>query len=157
MGIAPNTTRALGRPERAVAGKSPTALAHSAGYEADVLDPILDSQIAVCAKTVRQAELLGKKVEEALRKLDEVALQGGANALQDANAVTMLFERMSKAGLNVVKAVDELSRLRSFMAGGPDSRPELTGKSEIELRALIVGLLPQLGLKVVDISTENPV
>jgi hypothetical protein len=49
-----------------------------------------------------------------------------------------------------VKALDELTRLRSFVAGGPDSRPDLTVRSEIELRAILIQGVQAFGLRVVD-------
>lgn len=134
--------------------KAPTSVLHPqsrpAGYDAASLDGALRSYIAVAEKNIRHAESLGKKVDEALKNLEELTLAGGADALEEANKLTTLYDRTSKAGLQLVKALDELTRLRSFLAGGPDSRPDLTLKGEIELRAVVLTAVKQLGLTVVD-------
>lgn len=121
-----------------------------AGYTADKLDDTLGTYLAVANRTIRHAEALGKRVEDALANLEAAGLTGGASALDEANTITVLYDRMTKAGLQLTKALDELTRLRSFLAGGPDSRPDLTVKGEIELRALVLTAVKTLGLKVVE-------
>lgn len=128
----------------------PAALPSPAGYDAPSLDATLRSYIAVAEKTIRQAESLGKRVDEALVNLENAGLQGGVFAIREAGAMTMLHDRMSKSSLQLVKALDELTRLRSFLAGGPDSRPDLTIKGELDLRAIVLTAVKTLGMKVVE-------
>jgi len=116
-----------------------------AGYEASKLDSTLRAYVAVAEKSIRHAKSLGDRVEKVLEKLADTP----ATADQ-AGEITMLYDRMTKASLQIVKAMDELTRLRSFLAGGPDSRPDLTVKGEIELRALVLTAVKTLGLKVVE-------
>jgi hypothetical protein len=123
-------------------------LAHSpvpVGYDATQLDPLIADYIAVVERAVGQVKALGDKLEPLIRNAD----------LDDPAAATLLYDRMAKAALNVTKALDELSRLRSFVDGGPDSSKELTAKSEVELRAMLLTALPKLGLRVVDITPEG--
>jgi hypothetical protein len=141
---------ATGRPGR---GGEVTVLppqAHSpVGYEPHRLDETISRHIGACEKSIRIAESLGKKVEEAVKHVADVVLVGGAASLEDADKLSALFERMTKATLNVVKATDEMSRLRSFVAGGPDSRPDYTAKSEIELREMLFEHVRALGFDIV--------
>lgn len=117
-----------------------------AGYPPEELDKALRKYVAVAEQNMRQVESLGPRVEEALKALEGAE---GEDALDTANKMTILYDRMTKAGLNVVKAIDELTRLRSFLAGGPDSRPDLTVRSEIELRAMILTAVKSMGPGVV--------
>jgi hypothetical protein len=127
-----------------------SAPAHSspAGYEAPALDDAIRAGIAAANANARHCEALGKRVEDALKNLESHKL--GAAPLEEANALTTLHDRMAKANLNTVKALDELSRLRSFVAGGPDSRPDITARGEHELRKMILQALVQLGLRAID-------
>jgi hypothetical protein len=115
------------------------------GYDATQLDPLIADYIAVVERAVGQVKALGDKLEPLIKNAD----------LDDPAAATLLYDRMAKAALNVTKALDELSRLRSFVDGGPDSSKELTAKSEVELRAMLLTALPKLGLRVVDITPEG--
>lgn len=131
----------------ALAARTASSLeqAPPAGYEASKLDDTLRSYVAVAEKSIRHAESLGKRVEKVL---DELAKTPAA--ADQAGEVTMLYDRMTKASLQIVKAMDELTRLRSFLAGGPDSRPDLTVKGELDLRAIVLTAVKTLGLKVVE-------
>jgi hypothetical protein len=161
-----STMPATGRPGRAAVMPSldctrstvPALSSHltPAGYEPAQLDAALRSYLATCEKSVRIAESLGKKVEEAVNTL--IAQMQAATdydgAAEHATLATTLHERLSKANLNLVKSTDELTRLRSFLAGGPDSRPDLTVKGEVELRVLLFAAVKKLGLRV---TTDNGV
>jgi hypothetical protein len=145
-------TADTGRPGRAAL----PALAHSpisppAGYEPDKLDTTIRSYVGACEKNIRTAESLGTKVEAAITALINLPATTAPDAIvAEANMLTKLHERMTKASLNLVKSTDELTRLRSFLAGGPDSRPDLTVRGEIELRGLLLVAVKQLGWSVRD-------
>lgn len=126
----------------------PAALSPSlpAGYAPEDLDKSLRKYITVCEDNIKHAQSLSKRVEDALKGLEGVTTD---DPLAHANALTTMYDRMVKAGMNAVKAIDELSRLRSFLSGGPDSRPDLTIKGEVELRAMIVGAVKNMGPAVV--------
>lgn len=149
LGQAPTT----GRPGRAVTTRGSTAAAHSptppAGYDASELDSSIKKYLVVCERTIRHAEHIGKQVSTYLERLDS-APAGPDGTMADASQATTLLERLTKAGLNLVKATDELSRLRSFLAGGPDSRPDLSGSGEAELRKMLLVAVLALGWKVTD-------
>lgn len=142
---------ATGRPGRADATSVP-ALSPSqlppAGYEAKELDGTLRSYIASCETSIRIAKSLGTKVESAIETLVKGAVAGSPE--EQAELLTRLHERLTKANLNLVKSTDELSRLRSFLAGGPDARADLTVKGEIELVGMILAAVRTMGWAVVD-------
>jgi hypothetical protein len=129
------------------AGRSDAALP-PAGYEPTQLDTTIRSHIAACEKAVRIAESLGPKVEEAVNQIVNGQMAGTPEV--KADLLSKLHERLSKATLNLVKSTDELSRLRSFLAGGPDSRPDLSARGERELRVLLFKAILQLGWRVID-------
>jgi hypothetical protein len=125
------------------------------GYRADGLDKTLARYIGVCESNIHLLADLVPKVESLL-KLVAKSKDDPETALITANQVTVLYDRMSKAGLNIVKALDELSRLRSFVAGGPDTRPDLLNKGEHELRALVRDAAIKFGLLPADAGAPAP-
>ncbi len=130
------------------AGSLPTPVSTAtlpAGFDPHDLDASLTKCITMVEANLQHALSLEKEVGKALKALETVV---PGDAMAHAGAITMMYDRMVKAGLNAVKAIDELSRLRSFLAGGPDSRPDLTIKGEIELRAIIVGAIKTMGPEV---------
>lgn len=126
----------------AKASSPPISPSLPAGYQPEDLDKALRKFVAVAEQNIRQSQSLSRRVEQTL---DAIKDAEGADALDTANKVTILYDRMVKAGLNLVKATDELSRLRSFLAGGPDSRPDLTVKGEIELRGMVLKAVKAMG------------
>jgi len=144
---------ATGRPGRAEATSVP-ALSPSqlppAGYEATKLDATLRSYVASCETSIRIAKSLGTKVETVI----ETLVKGGVTGTpeEQAELLTRLHERLTKANLNLVKSTDELSRLRSFLAGGPDARADLSVKGEIELLGIVLTAVRAMGWSVVDQS-----
>lgn len=144
-GLQPET----GRPGRALAIRS----AHSpatlppAGYEPTDLDDSIKEYVAACGVSVKVAHSLSKQVEEAVTALVG-QVQGSPE--EKAELLSRLHERLSKATLNLVKSTDELTRLRSFLAGGPDQRADLNVKGELELTSMVVQAVRALGWRVVD-------
>ncbi len=132
-----STLPAPGRPGRAGA----SVPAQPTGYQPESLDKAIARHIAVAERAINQVEALGERVQVALDALRDTQQKPGneVRALEQAELLTVLFDRMSKATMNVVKATDELSRLRSFVAGGPDSRPDLGDLSDAELAAIVLG------------------
>jgi Ser/Thr protein kinase RdoA (MazF antagonist) len=112
---------------------------NQAGYEPARLDVMIQGYLRVCERAVAQAEALGPLVEQAIGLLAETPVADTKEDVRErASDATLLFERTTKASLNLVKAADELTRLRSFLAGGPDSRPDISAMGEHELRQMIV-------------------
>lgn len=147
-----------GRPGRAAATTSlasirSTVPAHSptsrppAGYEPESLDRTLAAYIGAIERSIETAKTLGDKVETAVTAL---LSQMTGTPEEQAELLTRLHERLSKANLNLVKSTDELTRLRSFLAGGPDRREDITVKGELDLRMQLVAAIQQLGWRVVD-------
>lgn len=126
--------------------KLESAVLPPAGYIPETLDPTLRTYLGACERAVTLAESLGPRVKATL---DRVASAPEEPAFEEAEMLTILYDRLSKAGLNLVKAVDELSRLRSFLAGGPDSRPDLSSRGEQELRTLLLETCEKLGFDLV--------
>ena len=117
-----------------------------AGYEPEALDKALENGVRACERVIFQTESLGKQVETALENMK--ASLGGPDALHEAERVVLVFERMTKSCTYLVKCTDELTRLRSFLAGGPDSRPDLSAKSESDLVKEVLAAIKGLGWQV---------
>lgn len=117
------------------------------GYNPADLDRSVRRYVGVAERNIEAMDDLGNQLKPLLEKLRPV-LEGTApgDALDSVERVTVIYDRLVKAGLNLVKATDELSRLRSFLSGGPDSRPDLTSASEIELRAIVIEAVRALGI-----------
>jgi len=107
------------------------------GYDAAALDKSVRRYVSIAERNLAVLEDLGAPLGEKVKA--EVANL-------DAESASIIYDRLVKAGLNLVKATDELSRLRSFLSGGPDSRPDLSSMSEIELRAVVLAAVQSLGI-----------
>lgn len=145
-------TADTGRPGGAVTTRGDAAPASSpslppAGYEPTALDETIRSHIAACQKAVRIADTIGNRVETAV---NDLVTQIAGTPEEKAELLTKLHERLSKATLNLVKSTDELTRLRSFLAGGPDRREDITVKGELDIRVQLLAAITQLGWRVVD-------
>jgi hypothetical protein len=118
-----------------------------AAYDATALDASVRRYVGVAERNVAAMESLGEQIKPMLDVLKPVLEQvGPATVLDDFDRVTIIYDRLVKAGLNLVKATDELSRLRSFLSGGPDSRPDLSSMSEVELRQIVLVAVRALGI-----------
>ena len=92
-------------------------------------------------------EDLGSQLKPILANAKKVLeTEGPTLAVDHLDRISIIYDRLVKAGLNLVKATDELSRLQSFLSGGPDSRPDLSSLSEVELRSLLAGAIKTLGI-----------
>ena len=116
-------------------------------YDPAEMDRSVRRYVGVAERNIEAMEQLGEQIKPLLEVLKPV-LEGtqSDDALDNVERVTIIYDRLVKAGLNLVKATDELSRLRSFLSGGPDSRPDLTSASEVELRAILVSAVRKLGI-----------
>lgn len=136
----------------AIAARNGTAVALPgprdlpAGYSPGELDNTIKKYVAVAETNIRHASLLEKRVQEAL---ENVNVADAEDRLDYANKVTILWERLAKTGMALTKALDELTRLRSFIAGGPDSRPDLTVKGELQLQGIILQAVKMIGREAV--------
>jgi len=143
--------RRVGDRSKAVAKRGATAVAVPSenlptGYHPEELDQTIQKFIAVAEVNIRHAQRLSKRVEDALAALDDGKAE---DPVEHANKMTIIWERLAKTGMALVKSTDELTRLRSFVAGGPDSRPDLTVKGELQLRTIVLAAVKQLGKEAV--------
>lgn len=119
------------------------------GYDPRGLDGGLAVFVEEAARCIETVKNLSTVLESALQTLRSLPVL----TLDDANRVMQIYERQTKAALTLVKALDELTRLRSFLAGGPDSRPDLTVRGELQLRTIVLDAVKALGMKCVPIET----
>ncbi|MCI0632776.1 MAG: hypothetical protein L0206_02490, partial [Actinobacteria bacterium] len=116
-------------------------------YDAHALGLSVRRYVSSAERNLAILDDLGHQIEPLVAKLKPLLESSpAAAAFDDIERVTIVYDRLVKAGLNLVKATDELSRLQSFLSGGPDSRPDLTSASEIELRAIVVQAVRALGI-----------
>jgi hypothetical protein len=117
------------------------ALAHRGGpvvgYDVVALDAQLAKYVAAAERNLGILEDLGMPLADKVKQ--------GTAAL-DVEQTSIVYDRLVKAGLNLVKATDELSRLRSFLSGGPDTRPDLSSLGENELTAIFISMVRALGV-----------
>lgn len=117
------------------------ALAHRGGpvvgFDPVALDEQIRRYVGIAERNASIVEELGPVLAEKIR---------AETATLDAESTSIIYDRLVKADLNLVKATDELSRLRSFLSGGPDTRPDLSSLGENELTQLFVGAVRALGV-----------
>jgi hypothetical protein len=116
------------------------------------LDEPVRALIGRAHSSLRFSESLEKRIEKSLIELE--SHPWGADRLDEAERVIAMAEKFSRAQTNLAKAISELTRLRSFVAGGPDSRQDYTAKSERELLALIRTKLDEMGYEIVPKALE---
>lgn len=116
----------------------------SVGFEAEVLDPVIAAALDRLTKAVKDVETVRGTLEPHLAMLQErLVAQLAAGNIADATLLAQaerLIEWLgsyAKTALTLGKLVDETSRLRSFAAGGADSRPDLSGMSEADLAKIV--------------------
>lgn len=126
-----------------------------AGYAPEELDLSIKRYLGICETNVKLVSDLAPKLEKLIEQVAKLEDDPSA-ALVVANQVTILYDRMTKAGLNLVKAADELSRLRSFLAGGPDSRPDLSMKGEHELLDILKTTATKFGFELTPLAAGAP-
>ncbi len=107
------------------------------GYDPVALDDQIKRYVRIAERNAGIVEELGPVLADKIR---------AETASLDAESTSIIYDRLVKADLNLVKATDELARLRSFLSGGPDTRPDLSSLSEIELRGLFVTAIRALGV-----------
>lgn len=148
MSIAGATSPAPGVSGRAVSANAASAPAHStSGLAPGALDTPLAGYVEYAARMIATSKAIEKRTAETLRRLDEAP--PGEDLLDEADTLVGLHLKAAQASTGLVKAVDGLARLQSFMAGGPDSRPDLSSKSEGALLELLVTKLDAMGYEVV--------
>lgn len=116
-----------------------------AGFQPDALDPALTAARDRLTKVVADVE----RVRGALEPQLDLMRQRLEKTLDDPTAISdevlnaninrhlAWLETYARVSLTFTKVVDEASRLRSFLAGGADSRPDLSSLSDVELRKVI--------------------
>jgi hypothetical protein len=122
------------------------------------LDPVLSESLEALTRSLAAWSRIEPLVTDWIESLSEEVARSKASLVTGAPLVnrqnqptsagnfvrelmadlTTFLERFSKISLNLTKALDEGSRLRSFLGGGPDSRPDLATLSDKELLDILV-------------------
>lgn len=119
-----------------------------AGFAPDALDPVLEAARARLSAVVVDVERIRGGLEPCLDKLRSAlearlaagTLEGPELAVEADRQISWL-ERYAKVATGFVKIVDDVARLRSFLAGGADSRPDLSSLSDTDLKKVISSAL----------------
>lgn len=111
----------------------------------ETIDSTLKEQADLCKASIDYAQKLGKRLELALEHDDGKLYEEG-----NLSESVRIYEQMSRATVNFTRALNDLARLRSFMDGGPDSRPDLTRKGEQDLVQMVLAAATALGWKLVN-------
>lgn len=142
----------------------PVGLGDKAGYEPERLDPVIgvlihnaESGAALLQRYTPALAVLMERVETELKTLltamkptelpnpdAEVPPKGMGDgiaiALDLANKVSIILERLNKMTLNAVKSKDDATRLRTFLATGDEEGVGgLENLSEDQLRRIVIG------------------
>jgi len=114
------------------------------GFEPEKLDPAISGAIDRLTKVVGDVErvrgALEPHLDELRKRLTEQLAQGTVLdplLMQRAEGLIDFLEKYARVSLNLTKVVDEAARLRSFVAGGADQRPDLSSLSDAELSEIV--------------------
>jgi len=128
-------------------------LAAFAGYQPEKLDPLVEplvsgalGAIGVLNQTIPVLEIATAQLCE---ELQQHARPDVLVLLQRSETVAKIAEKTGKVGHQLIDAVDKLSRLRSFLSGGPDQRVEsvehLSDQELMRVLLAAVGKCPKCG------------
>lgn len=117
-----------------------------AGFQAEALDPAIEAARDRLTKVIADVERIRGSLEP---QLDEVrkrlTAQLATGTVTDAALLAQCerliewLEKYARVVLNFTKVTDEAARLRSFVAGGADSRPDLSSLSDADLARIVHG------------------
>lgn len=115
-----------------------------AGYGPEKLDPTITSALDRLAKCVSDVERIRGAIEPQLNlvreRLDAQLVAGGlpdSQVMSQAERLIDWLEKYARVAPHFTKIVDEATRLRSFLAGGSDSRPDLSSLSDSDLAKIV--------------------
>lgn len=124
----------------------------TAGFDAEQLDPTLQNALDILKDgtgliraILPEARILWEQLHAAAVKARETETgemtRGGRDRLRrDLGQLVKLVERLGKLLVHTGRSMDDLTRLRSFVAGGPDRRGEwkIDDCSEAEMEAAVL-------------------
>lgn len=117
-----------------------------AGFDAEALDPAIKNAIDRLDKIIVDVERIRGAAEPLLDRMRERVEKLVAETTADTPVPELALalgslvdhlERYARVALNFTKVVDEGARLRSFVAGGSDSKPDLSSMSDVDLAKYI--------------------
>lgn len=136
----------------------PVGLHDKAGYEPEVLDPIIQTLLtnaqqgaSFLANSAPMMLALLADLEGHVKALlataplpdedeDPGSLPPGfRRAIKAAHDISRIMERVQRVSSGATKALDDASRLRTFLATGDTNLGGLEGLSETQLRRIVVG------------------
>lgn len=115
-------------------------------FKPEALDPAIANAIDRLDKVVVDIERIRGAAEPLLdrvrARVEKLLAETPLDVPQPELAVALgslvdQLERYARVALNLTKVIDEGARLRSFVAGGADSRPDVSGMSSVELSELV--------------------
>jgi hypothetical protein len=115
-----------------------------AGFDATALDPAIaaarDRLSKVIADVERIRGTIEPHLEEVRRRFEALLAQpdlATVDLVMQTERLVDWLERYAKVAMAFTKITDDATRLRSFVAGGADSRPDLASLSDSELANLL--------------------
>jgi hypothetical protein len=109
------------------------------GFIPEALDPAITAARDRLTKVIADVERIRGTLEpqlDAIRQRLTTQLTSetpDATVMANADRLIEWLEKYARVALNFTKVVDEAARLRSFIAGGSDSRPDLGTLSDADL------------------------
>lgn len=122
----------------------PKTTGASVAFEPEALDPAIVGAIDRLTKTVADVERIRGGIEPLLDKVREGLIADlaagtmvGPLLRAETERLIEWLDKYAKTALNLAKLTDETARLRSFVAGGADSRPDLASLSDSQLAEIV--------------------
>lgn len=115
-------------------------------YDARSLRLNVRRYVTAAETNLAALETVGRQMEPLLEQFRETVEKDAVEGTVALERLSVVYDRLVKAQMNLGKAIDGLARLESFLDGGPDSRPDLSSLGENELRAIVVSAVQALGI-----------
>jgi hypothetical protein len=115
-------------------------------YDAKTLRLNVRRYVGIAERNLDALEKVGDQMQPLLDEFRAAVDRDAVEGTVTLERISIVYDRLVKAQMNLVKATDGLARLESFLDGGPDSRPDLSSMGEQELLALVVSVVKQLDI-----------
>ena len=123
---------------------STASVSSPGGLDPVRLDPTIEAAVDRLGKCVADVERVRATLEPLLdttrARLEKSLAEGGLpddKLIPSANRLVDWLEKYSRVSLSMLRVLDDAARLRSFLAGGPDSRSDLSSLSDTELADIV--------------------
>ena len=122
----------------------------SGSIKPEALDPAISQAVECLVSCVKDIVFIREVLSPLLGQVQQRAASQAASGLPDPTLYSLVdqlvawSERYARTAVNLTRVTDDASRLREFLSGGADSRPDLSSLSDAQLIEMIRSKVPSV-------------